>query len=384
MMTASDDVAPRRGELEEARAQIAALERELAETRSLVSLGRLTASIAHDFRNVMAVITGQSELVLDSVSADSPLRRRLQAIRKATGWGERLTRELLAAGRPPSSAPPVADLNAVVLGVVRTLEPLLADGIEVRTELDPTVGAVALGAAALEQVAMNLILNARDAMPSGGCVSVCTSLAAHHVDGTAPELPALLRVADTGVGMDEATRARVFEPYFTTKAAGKGTGLGLSTVHDVVTRHGGHVEVASAPGRGTTFTVTLPRARGRATRPTVLVLEEEGGVRELIVEILELHEFCVLPARDHGEAERVSAAHPGPLALVIAAAGSGAGAARRLDVLRAARPEVPVLYLSSRLEDARPARIAGATLAKPFTVDGLVRKVREVLGEATG
>jgi len=383
MMTASDDVAPRRGELEDARAQIAALERELAETRSLVSLGRLTASIAHDFRNVMAVITGQSELVLDSVSTDSPLRRRLQAIRKATGWGERLTRELLAAGRPPSSAPPVADLNAVVLGVVRTLEPLLADGIEVRTELDPTVGAVALGAAALEQVAMNLILNARDAMPSGGRVSVCTSLAAH-VNGTAPELPALLRVADTGVGMDEATRARVFEPYFTTKAAGKGTGLGLSTVHDVVTRHGGHVEVASAPGRGTTFTVTLPRARGRATRPTVLVLEEEGGVRELIVEILELHEFCVLPARDHGEAERVSAAHPGPLALVIAAAGSGAGAARRLDVLRAARPEVPVLYLSSRLEDARPARIAGATLAKPFTVDGLVRKVREVLGEATG
>src|SRR5882762_4955960 len=207
MMTASDDVAPRRGELEDARAQIAALERELAETRSLVSLGRLTASIAHDFRNVMAVITGQSELVLDSVSTDSPLRRRLQAIRKATGWGERLTRELLAAGRPPSSAPPVADLNAVVLGVVRTLEPLLADGIEVRTELDPIVGAVALGAAALEQVAMNLILNARDAMPSGGRVSVCTSLAAH-VNGTVPEPPALLRVADTGVGMDEATRAR--------------------------------------------------------------------------------------------------------------------------------------------------------------------------------
>ena len=383
MMTASDDVAPRRGELEDARAQIAALERELAETRSLVSLGRLTASIAHDFRNVMAVITGQSELVLDSVSADSPLRRRLQAIRQATGWGERLTRELLAAGRPSSSALPVADLNAVVLGVVRTLQPLLADGIEVRTELDPTVGAVALGVAALEQVAMNLILNARDAMPSGGRVSICTSLAAH-VNGAGPERPALLRVADTGVGMDDATRARIFEPYFTTKAAGKGTGLGLSTVHDVVTRHGGHVEVASAPGRGSTFTVTLPRAHGRATGPTVLVLEEEAGVRELIVEILELHDFCVLPARDRGEAERVSAAHAGPLALVIAAAGSGAGAGRQLDFLRAARPETRMLYLSSRLEEARPARIGGATLAKPFTVDGLVRKVREVLGAATG
>lgn len=123
---------------------------------------------------------------------------------------------------------------------------------------------------------------------------------------------------------------------------------------------------------------------GRATGPTVLVLEEEAGVRELIVEILELHEFCVLPARDHGEAERVSAAHAGPLDLVITAAGSGAGAARRLEFLCSARPETRVLYLSSRLEDARPTRIAGATLAKPFTVDGLVRKVREVLGEATG
>jgi len=250
MMTASDDAAPRRRELEDTRTQIAELERELAETRSLVSLGRLTLSIAHDFRNVMAVITGQSELVLESVSADGPLRRRLQAIRKATGWGERLTRELLAAGRVPSSSAPIA----------------------------------------------------------GGRVSVTTSPAAN-VNGA----------------------------------------------------------------RG-----------GAATGPTVLVLEEEAGVRELIVDILELHEFCALPARDHGEAERVSAAHAGPLALVITAAGSGAGAARRLDILRAARPETRVLYLSSRLEDARLARTAGATLAKPFTVEGLVRKVREVLGAATG
>jgi len=316
------------------------------------------------------------------VPADSQTRRRAEAIRKATGWGERLARELLAAGRPQPPEPAVADLNAVVLGLVRTLQPLLGEDIEVRTELEPKVGAVALGPAALEQIAMNLILNARDAMPSGGCVTVCTALATP-ANGAGPEAAALLRVEDTGIGMDEATCERAFDPYFTTKAAGKGTGLGLSTVHDVVTRHGGHVEVASTPGLGATFTVTLPRARAVAG-PTVLVVEQEAGVRELIVEILELHGFRALPACDHGEAERLSRAFGGLLALVIAAADPGTDAARRLDLLRRARPETRVLYLSSRLEDARTSRPGGPTLAKPFTVDALVRKVQEVLSEATG
>ena len=382
MTTASDDIGALRRDLDDAHARIAALERELAEARPLGSLGRMTVSIAHDFRNVMAAIAGQNQLLLEGVPADSPTRRRAEAIRKATGWGERLARELLAAGRPQPPEPAVADLNAVVLGLVRTLQPLLGEDIEVRTELEPKVGAVALGPAALEQIAMNLILNARDAMPSGGRVTVCTALAAH-ANGAGPEAPALLRVEDTGIGMDEATRERAFDPYFTTKAAGKGTGLGLSTVHDVVTRHGGHVEVASTPGRGATFTVTLPRARA-AAGPTVLVVEEEAGVRELIVEILELHGFRALPASDHGEAERLSRAFGGPLALVIAAADPGTDAARRLDLLRRARPETRVLYLSSRLEDARTSRPGGPTLAKPFTVDALVRKVQEVLSEATG
>src|SRR5256885_2074755 len=226
--------------------------------------------------------------------------------------------------------------------------------------------------AALEQIAMNLILNARDAMPFGGRVTVCTALAAH-ANGAGPEAPALLRVEDTGIGMDEATRERAFDPYFTTKAAGKGTGLGLSTVHDVVTRHGGHVEVASTPGRGATFTVTLPRARA-AAGPTVLVVEEEAGVRELIVEILELHGFRALPASDHGEAERLSRAYGGPLALVIAAADPGTDAARRPHLPRRARPETRVLYLSSPLEDAPTPRARGPPPAQAFTVDAARRK----------
>ena len=218
MTTASDDIGALRRDLDDARARIAALERELAEARPLESLGRMSVSIAHDFRNVMAAIAGQNQLLLEGVPADSQTRRRAEAIRKATGWGERLARELLAAGRPQPPEPAVADLNAVVLGLVRTLQPLLGEDIEVRTELEPKVGAVALGPAALEQIAMNLILNARDAMPSGGRVTVCTALAAH-ANGAGPEAPALLRVEDTGIGMDEATRERAFDPYFTTKAA---------------------------------------------------------------------------------------------------------------------------------------------------------------------
>ncbi len=382
MTTASAELVALRRELDETRARVAALERELEEARQLESLGRLTVSIAHDFRNVMAAIGGQNELLLDRLAPDSPMRRRAEAIRKATGWGERLTRELLAAGRPQPPGPPIADLNAVVAAVVRTLQPLLGEEVEVVTELDPAAGAVAVGAAALEQVAMNLILNARDAMPSGGRVTVSTRLAAC-ANGAGPQPAALLTVTDTGMGMDEATCARAFEPYFTTKAEGKGTGLGLSTVHDVVVRHGGHVEVASAPGRGATFTVTLPRLAAPAPlgAPAVLVVEEEHGVRELIVEILELHDFRALPARDHGEAQRLSAAHTGPVALVITDAGAGPEAARRVERLRAARPEARVLLLSGRLDDARGPGAAGPTLAKPFTVDALVRKVREVLGE---
>jgi CheY-like chemotaxis protein len=385
MTTGSPEPAGLRRELDDARARLATLERELAEARALESLGRLTVSIAHDFRNVMAAIGGQNELMLAAVPPGSPMRRRVEAIRKATSWGERLTRELLTAGRPQPAGPAVADLNAVMAGVVRTVQPLLGDDIEVVTELDGAAGSVAVGAAALEQVAMNLMLNARDAMPAGGRLTVGTALEVH-ANGAGPQTAAVLRVQDTGIGMDEATRARAFEPYFTTKANGKGTGLGLSTVHDVVTRHGGHVEIASTPGRGTTFTVSLPRAAGAGapTGPAVLVVEEETGVRELIVEILELHDYRALPARDHGEAQKVSAGHAGPLALVIADAGPGPDGARRVERLRAARPEARVLYLSGRLEEARPVGANPPTLAKPFTVDALVRKVREVLGEPTG
>src|SRR2546426_776349 len=252
----------------------AALRRRLDEAESL---GRMTMSVAHDLRNVIAAIGAQTALLLDGLPAESPLRRRGEAIRRATSRGERLTRELLAAGRPQPLTSAVADLNRVVSAVVRTLAPLLGDDVEVRMELNPRVGAVAVGAAALEQVATTLILNARDAMPGGGRVTIRTAVAAH-ANGAGPEPPALLRVEDTGAGMDEATRARAFEPYFTTKAAGRGTGLGLTTVYDIVTRHGGHVEIASEPGRGATLTGIVPRVGGAAdAAPAGLVARGEAG-----------------------------------------------------------------------------------------------------------
>jgi CheY-like chemotaxis protein/two-component sensor histidine kinase len=370
------------GELQAARARIAALEAELAEARRLEGLGRQTRSIAHDFSNIVAAISAYSELIAESVPHDSVVRRRIEAIGKATEWGQRLTQELIFAGRGGDGQPPTADLNGVVTAVARTLAPVLGGNVEVATELDAALRPVAIAAAPLERIVLNLMLNARDAMPSGGRIAVGTS--------RAPEGDSVvLRVSDTGIGMDAATRARVFEPYFTTKPAGRGSGLGLATVLGIVTQYAGRIELASEPGRGAVFTVTLPEAPARGDervveRVTVLVVEPEPGVRDLVVEILELQGFNVLSARDHREAQTLCAAHDGGLALVVAdAGGPGERAAARIDRLLAGRPDTPVLYLSGGTDALAASRDDGdVTLAKPFTVDAFVRKVQDVLDGA--
>lgn len=271
------EAADLRRELSEARTRIGQLEVELAEERRLSALARLTASVAHDFGNVLAAIGGCNDLMLRSIPVASDR------------------------GRPE---PPAADLNTVVAGVVRTLEPLLGDQIDVRLQLDPTAGAVGVTAAALEQVAMNLVLNARDAMPSGGRLTVTTTRGHGEAGGNAT-----LTVGDTGVGMDEATRARACEPYFTTKTGGRGAGLGLSTVFGIVGEHGGRVDVTSEPGCGSTFRVCLPSVSApvaattadAVAAATVVVLEDDPRVRDLIVEILESYGYLALRA---GTAER--------------------------------------------------------------------------------
>jgi CheY-like chemotaxis protein/anti-sigma regulatory factor (Ser/Thr protein kinase) len=249
--------------------------------------------------------------------------------------------------------------------------------------LDPEVGAVGITAASLEQVTMNLALNARDAMPAGGRLTVATALSPGkgHAASTAT-----LSVEDTGIGMDEATRARAFEPYFTTKPTGRGTGLGLSTVFGILKQHGGHVDVISEPGRGSTFRVCLPvvgpaasvAVPPSAVTPTVLVVEDEPGVRDLIVEILEAYDYRALRAADAEEALGLCARAPSRVALVVADLGApGVAGVQFAEWLRAVAPSAKILYLS---EETDLTEEAGAILPKPFTVEALVEKVRGVLG----
>jgi two-component system, cell cycle sensor histidine kinase and response regulator CckA len=370
----ADTIALRR-ELDEARARVVSLEAELAEARRFEAVARLTASVAHDFGNVLAAIAGYNDLMLRSLPSASPLRRGAESIQKAVEWGHRLARQLLTTGQAPA-APPSADLNAVVAGVVRALGPILGERISVDLRLDPEAGAVGLTAAALEQVTMNLVLNARDAMPTGGRLTVATV-----VNGRGSRT-VTLSVEDTGVGMDETTQTRAFEPYFTTKPAGRGTGLGLSTVFGIVKQHGGHVEIASEVGRGSTFRVclpvvgTMPAPVTPAPVPTVLVVEEEPGVRDLIVEILEVSGYRALRVGDAEEAIAVCALAPRAVALVVADVAAPGVDGNFAESLCAVTPDVRILYLSGETDDAHDLR---PVLAKPFTVDGFLDRVRALL-----
>jgi len=379
------EAADLRRELSEARTRIGQLEAALAEERRLSALARLTASVAHDFGNVLAAIGGYNDLMLRSIPGASPLRRGAESIQKAVQWGQRLADQLLASDRGRAQ-PAAADLNTVVAGVVRTLEPLLGDQIDVRLQLDPTAGAVGVTAAALEQVAMNLVLNARDAMPSGGRLTVTTTRGHGEAGGNAT-----LAVGDTGVGMDEATRARACEPYFTTKTGGRGTGLGLSTVFGIVGEHGGRVDVTSEPGCGSTFRVCLPSVSAPVAAPTadagaaatVVVLEDDPRVRDLIVEILESYGYLALRAGTAEEALALCGGDPNRVALVVAAVRALGGPAVEFDHwLRGVAPTAKILYLT----DEPGGHEGAATLIKPFTVEALADTVRRLLAtpRATG
>ena len=379
-------------ELRQERERVRRLEDELREARRLESIARLAGSVAHDFSNILAVITGYSELMLKRMDPTDSLRTAAESIRKAAVWGLNLTQHMLTTSKAAAPVATSLDLNTVVTGVVQTLAPLLSEKIEVTLELEPCLGRVRVNMGQLEQTLMNLLLNARDAMPGGGRVSVHTANVELEQSPTGPLPSVMVRITDTGSGMDAATLSRVFEPYFTTKPPGRGTGLGLATVFAFVSQSGGHVEATSEVGCGSTFTVYLPRhdavdepAPAPTTATTVLVLEPEPGVRDLIAEILDLHGYHVLSARDLDEALAASAAHAGPIALVVAdlllPGVAGDGVRRRLGPVRAS---ARVLYLSGDLEDTvedyRGLPPGQGFLHKPFTVDALVQKVREIIG----
>ncbi len=366
----------------------AGLEEALAD---IASLRRHASSVAHDFNNLLSVITGYTEMMLRRLRPDDPLRRNAEAIKRATEWGAALAQQILAGSRRPPPAPTPVDLNQLVGNVTRVLQPLLGDNIELVTRLESGLGVVSANPHQIGQVIMNLVVNARDAMPQGGRLTIETANVSQVV---------MLAVSDTGCGMDNETRARLFEPYFTTKEPGRGTGVGLATVYDVVTQLGGQISVMSDAGAGSTFKIYLPRvpetapvetpvAPPGASAPvdskTVLVVENEREVRDLIREILQLQNYVVLEASDRDEALALSIQHAGRIDLMVVDVGVPPSFADEwVTRVRAARPDVRVLYVSGYLAEAGSvdAPRLGLLLQKPFTVGAFSKAISMVMTRA--
>ena len=359
----------------------ASLEQALADN---ATLRRHASSVAHDFNNLLAVISGYTELMLRRLRPDDPMRRNAEAIKRAAEWGAALAQQALAGSRQPPPAPSPMDLNQLVTNVTRVLQPVLGDTIELTTRLAPGLARVSVNAHQIGQVIMNLVVNARDAMPDGGRIVIETANVGQVV---------MLSVSDTGSGMDDETRARLFEPYFTTKEPGRGTGLGLATVHDIVTQFGGQISVLSDAGSGSTFKIYLPRvdetvapagAPGRsAGAQTVLVVDDESEVRDLIREILELQDYVVLEAGDRESAFALAGRHAGAIDLMVVDAGVPPMLADEwVKRVRVTRPAIKVVYVSGYLSDegSMDAPTLGPLLQKPFTVGAFTKLVRLVLG----
>jgi len=381
-----------------------ALEDQFRQAQKMEAVGRLAGGVAHDFNNLLMVISGYTEVILTKLDANHPLREKGLAIQQATDRATTLTRQLLAFSRKQLLELKVVDVNAIVSDMERLLRPLIGETIALATELSSDAGCTRADAGQLEQVLMNLVVNAKDAMPDGGKLTIRTkrvTLAEDHSRGQTfirPGNYVMLSVSDSGMGMDKETQSRIFEPFFTTKEKGKGTGLGLSTVYGIIKQSGGYVMVQSEKGLGTTFNIYLPRVEAAAdlntvpvTRAaeggseTVLLVEDEESVRQLVRETLESKGYCVVQA-ENGEAGLLAAAKlDATIDLVITDVVMPGMSGRELvqELLRI-RPETKVLYLSGYTEDTivSEGSIESGTafLQKPFTLQSLLRKVREVLG----
>jgi len=382
------------------------LEAQLRQAQKMEALGRLAGGVAHDFNNLLTVISGYSDMLLSDLESGHLLHGHAAAINNAAARATTLTRQLLAFSRREVLQPTVLDLNAVVTETGKMLQRLIGEDIALVTTLEPALGRVNADRGQLEQVLLNLTVNARDAMPQGGQLTFETAnVELGEADapwrvGVIPGRYVRLAVRDTGIGMDAATQSHLFEPFFTTKEPGKGTGLGLATVYGIVTQSGGHIKVDSTYGRGTTFRIYLPRFEEglEAVEPaappstslqgleTVLLVEDEIEVRGVAQKLLQSAGYTVLAASDSEEALRLCAQHAGPIHLlltdVVMPGMSGPALASRLEAMR---PAMKVMYMSMSgyTEDAivhhdllDPGTVI---LPKPFTLEILVRMVRESL-----
>ncbi|MBI2528497.1 MAG: PAS domain S-box protein [Candidatus Rokubacteria bacterium] len=377
------------------------LEQQFLQSQKMEAVGRLAGGIAHDFNNLLTVILGRTELLLRRLVTEGPARRDVELIQATGRRAAALTQQLLAVSRRQVLRPQVLDLNTVVSGLGPMLRRVIGEDLELSITLDPGLGRVLADPSQIEQVLLNLVINARDAMPGVGRLTIETANAelderyAHRHAGARPGQHVMLAVSDTGSGMDEATRARIFEPFFTTKE--RGTGLGLATVHGVVSQSGGTIWVYSEPGRGTTFKVYLPRAEDAVAVPasvehpperprgseTILLVEDDEDVRALTREALEAHGYTVLDARGPEEALALAAA-PGLLHLLVADVVMPRMSGRELAAaVGRTRPGLRVLYVSGYAPDAVERHgildPGAAFLSKPFTPLALAQKVWEVL-----
>jgi len=395
-----------RASLQQQEEQRERLESQLRQSQKMEALGRLAGGVAHDFNNLLTVILGHSELLLDAVKPGQPLHTHSQQIRKTADRAASLTRQLLAFSRMQAVQSQVLDLNNVIKDMAKLLQRLLREDIEFTMQLDDSLGRIKSDPGQLEQILLNLTVNASDAMPLGGKLTIETCNVA--VDEEFARLRApltagnyvLLKVSDTGQGMTPETRARIFDPFFTTKEAGKGTGLGLATVYGIVCQCGGAICVESEPGKGSQFEIYLPctdaqpdslskqaasSAVGKsAPSSTILVVEDEQSVRELAVEFLTSAGFRVLTAQDGQEAletaQRFGKSIEIVLTDIVMPKMRGPELALRLQKLL---PHVKILYMTGYLEQSDSAFLEGALyLQKPFSRESVLQHLHQVISAA--
>ena len=398
-------------DVEGAREALRAVEERLDDQRrqatKMEALGQLASGVAHDFNNLLTVISGYSQTLAAALDPRDPRAQDVNEIQRAASRATVLTRQLLAFSRKQVLQPQLLDLNVVVTDMGAMIGRLIGENIGLDLDLSPAVAPVLADRGQLEQVLLNLAVNARDAMPFGGRLQMRTAITEVGAPSEARRLPAIaepyvtLSVIDTGSGMPPDIQRRIFEPFFTTKEPGKGTGLGLSTVYGIVKQSRGHIFVDSKVGHGTTFSIYLPRAAAQSIEApfqkteeaptgteTVLLVEDERAVRELTRSILARQKYRVLTAASGAEALDLCRDFPGPIHLLITdivmAGMSGPDLAARIE---AARPRTRVLYMSGYPGEAVPVRGLAeegvAFLQKPFTAGVLARKVREVLDQVS-
>ncbi len=382
------------------------LEEQFHQAQKMEGMGQLAGGVAHDFNNLLSIINGYSELLLLRVAADDDIRDSLNSILEAGIRAAALTRQLLTFSRKEIVVPRIVNLNSIVTGMEKMLHRIIGEDIELSTALDPLLNKVTADPGQIEQVLMNLAVNAKDAMPRGGRLTIETqnvtvddTYVLKHYD-VRPGAYSMLAVTDNGSGMDEPTKARIFEPFFTTKELGKGTGLGLSVVHGIIRQSGGHVRVYSELNSGTTFKVYLPHSETADTpsmpaadiqsmphgSETLLLVEDEVAVRALTRHILTTCGYRVLEAVDGQDGIEVAQSYQGPIHLVVTDVVMPRLGGRGLaDFIARARPDCKILFLSGYTDDTvirhGILESAFAFLQKPFTTAGLALKVREVLDQ---